>query len=753
MKRLSESLRRAFRIQLDAPSVVLFVFALGGALGFVWPILASPDQLYLDRTFSHDSLMNIDDLRAVHANLRHVFSGKNFFDALYDSNFYFPQPRALVTSELQLVAALATLPLSGHPILAHSVLLVAALFLNCIAGAKFSQELGATRWSRLVAGVSFAFCSYTGFQSGRVQLLYLFPLAFALMFALRWSRTGRARHAFGVGAWLAVLMHLCLYYALFGAVVLPAFALATRLTSRRKRALRDFAVLGGAVALVCGLAAIPLWPYAQFSGAIEAARMAESGRWANDIRGFAWADAATLWRERLPDQSHFDTAYFPGACVLLLATWIVTTSVVRRWSTATLLSVFVAVTALPFVGAPTLVWPTVLALAVASVVFARAGRTSTTTPALVVLFAIGFFLYGGANPNAWGQPMDGRPYAWLAEHVPIVYAIRVTRRAGILVQLGIATLASLALASIRTRWRAAVAAMLVAMLVYAEAVPVELDVNRLRSTCTDAAYSFAAAEGITQFAEQVELPESHAQRTFHRYEAGVCGVNTSVGQSGMVPPLLSAVDDAVQLLPDATAHAWLWDAGVRWILLRGGRRWRDVRIAMMTGHTSRVIDLDATTFMQLTAPTMTTTRPAATLPGERVSGVHALCSASGATCRHLTDGNPLTRWISGSAQNGRETITLTFPRQRVRGIVWHTDGAPADLPRGLKIETSVGAEEFREWGTFRPVSPLGIGLHPDVPAAAFQLPPRETTAIRLSQLARSRSIFLSASEIDVVRAP
>lgn len=753
MKRLSEFLRRTFGVRLDGPSIALFVFALGGALGFVWPLLTHPEQLYLDRTYSHDSLMNIDDLRAVHANLWRALSSGNFFDSLYDSNFYYPQPRALVTSELQLIAAIVTLPFSGHPVLAHSVLLVAALFLNCVGGARFAEELGATRWSRLVAGVAFAFCSYTGFQSGRVQLLYLFPIPFALAWTLRWSRTGRPRHALGVGVWLAVLMHLCLYYALFAAIVLPAFALAMRLSTKRQRVVRDLAVLGCVTTAVCGLSAVPLWPYAEFSGVIEAARIFEAQRWTTDLKFFLWSDSATIWRNRLSDQAHSDTALFPGMCVLVLAAWTLATSIGRRWSSATVFGVFVAVVGLPFAGLSTAVWPTALVLAVLSVVLSRMGKTSTATPALAVLFVVGFFLFGGHNPNSWQQPIDGRPYAWLAEHVRVIYAIRVTRRAGILVQLGIGVLAALAFSRVRTQWRVAVLSIIAAAIAYLEAVPVELTASRIDIQCTDEAYEFARSEGIREVVEQVELPESHAQRTVHRYQAGLCGVKTSVGQSGMMPPLITTVDDAVQMLPDASAHAWLWDAGVRWILLRGGRRWRDVRVAMMTGHSSRVLESQRTTFVELTRPTLQTTRPPAELPGDRVEHVRAQCSAEQSTCAYLVDRDPRTRWTSGTPQNGREHIELTFSRQRIRGIVWHVHGVNTDTPRALKIEYRIGPNEYREWGTFRPLSPFGIGRHPRAPSMAIAMPPVETDGLRLTQLSRSRFLFLSASEIDVVRAP
>ncbi|MBK8173595.1 MAG: hypothetical protein IPK60_25110 [Sandaracinaceae bacterium] len=156
----SSTLRERLQRRFDASETVLWLAAIAGALAFVWPLMRHPGGLYLDRTFAHDALMNIDDLRAIHQNLFQMFSGKNVLDVLYDSSFYFPQPRPLVTSELQLLAAVVTLPLRGHPILAHSILIIVALVLDCVGGAKCAEALGAGRWARLVAGVAFAFSAY-----------------------------------------------------------------------------------------------------------------------------------------------------------------------------------------------------------------------------------------------------------------------------------------------------------------------------------------------------------------------------------------------------------------------------------------------------------------------------------------------------------------------------------------------------------------------------------------------------------------
>jgi hypothetical protein len=747
----SSTLRERLQRRFDASETVLWLAAIAGALAFVWPLMRHPGGLYLDRTFAHDALMNIDDLRAIHQNLFQMFSGKNVLDVLYDSSFYFPQPRPLVTSELQLLAAVVTLPLRGHPILAHSILIIVALVLDCVGGAKCAEALGAGRWARLVAGVAFAFSAYTGFQSGRVQLLYLFPIPFAIAAMVHWSRTGSTRQAFAVALWLGALTQLCLYYAMFACALLPALALTMRLSYRRPKAVRDLAVLLAAVLAISVPVTLLLWPYFVHGDALAVSRHGEAILQVNDAMFFAWADRASVWGSLLKDRWQNDSPYFPGALVLLAAIVAVLSAAWRYRSAAFVVIALCALILMPGWTANISVWVIAALLCVASVYLARTGRAHHSFPSLVVLFTVGVFLFGGHWPEFWGYPLTGAPYSWVSTHVPFIGAIRVARRAGILVDLGFCCLAALGLSRIRSPHIAAAVCVLAMGVVYFEAFPLRLSASPLSMVCAEPNYAFARSQGIRTFGEQIESGEPHPVRTMHRVQAAACGIRTSTGQSGITPPLIAAVDDALASLPDRAAHAWLWDAGIHWVMLRGSPVWRRTRVQRLGGHVQRVLEAPSGTFVELARPEIRSLEPPATIEGERVTGLRADCAAP-VICPSLVDGDDRTRWSSEHAQTGTETITLRFLDQPVRGLQWNARGFGAELPRGLRLEYVGANGAYQRWGTFAAISPAVLGRRPGRSSIAFSLPTITTGTIRITQIGRTNSIPLSATEIEVIRA-
>ena len=192
-----------------------WIVGVVGAAFFLRPLAAAPGSSLLGRVFTYDAFVNVGDLGALHRHLSQGPRGANLYDWLYGARFFFPQPRALVVSELMPLAALVTWPLGAQAVLSHNLLLFVACVLNCVGGASFARALGARRWSSLVVGIAFAFGAYPNFQSARLQLLFLFPIAFAYAATLRFAREGRGRDAWLAATWVFVQAMLCLYYAMF----------------------------------------------------------------------------------------------------------------------------------------------------------------------------------------------------------------------------------------------------------------------------------------------------------------------------------------------------------------------------------------------------------------------------------------------------------------------------------------------------------------------------------------------------------
>ncbi|MFN7133809.1 MAG: hypothetical protein ACK4N5_17170, partial [Myxococcales bacterium] len=445
-----------------------WLVGVAGAALFLRPLLAAPGASVLDRVFWHDSLLNIDILADLYANLSRGPDGEGFYDWLYAGRLFFPQPRPLVTSELLLLPALLTYWLKSEPVLAHNLVLFGALVLDCVAGARLARTLGATPVAATAAGAAFTFCAYTNFVSARVQLVALFPLAFALDAVVRWARTGGWREAWAASLWTAAQALLCLYYALFLALLLPLVTIAARAALPRAGLRRDATRLAVTLGTVFAPLVALLWPFRQLRSELGLVRnYSEVVGQSGDPSMFFWADASTLWGAVLADRLRWDSAYFPGLTVLAgafaaVVLWACRDPKLRGpmvglallGAAGGLLDVSVALVAF----AAAVVW---------LVALARRGRVSQAAPLVALLALVGLFLFLGPKPQAFGRPIGHSPFQLLYFHAPFFDGLRMIRRAGVLVQLALCLAAALALTRLERRRHgpALVAALVVAVLV------------------------------------------------------------------------------------------------------------------------------------------------------------------------------------------------------------------------------------------------------------------------------------------------
>jgi hypothetical protein len=714
-----------------------------------WPLLGRLSTSVLERTFWYDARYNIDAIISEHRALFGGFPG-GFHDALYGGLFFYPQPRPLVVSELLPLAALAALPLSSAPLLAHNLLLLLTGLLNCVGGAAFARSLGARALPAALAGAGFAFSAYTNTSAGRLQLLFLFPVPFALAALVRWARTGALRAALAVAGWTVAAAMLCLYYALFLALLVPPLALVARLATRRPSALRELGTLAAALVVAALPTAAILWPYRDLRAHLGLLRdLREVASQGGDPLFFFWAERSTALGRLLYDVYLWDTAHYPGTVALVastagLALWL--RPRLDRWKTlvlplvlGTALTPLVGVTAF-FVGGAAVLY--------ALLRLARAGEISDRVPILAGLALGGLFLFLGPDPSAFGHRIGPSPYALLLRYAPFVDGLRMIRRAGILVQLALLGVAALVLSRLELKRFGIPLVGALLVLTVAESVPLRLRTRPMATACTDPALQLARTLGVRAVGETYRRPLSHPELTEVRHDAELCGVATTMGPPGFQPPLALLVDDALATLPHPSAHGWLWDAGVRHVLLRsqGDRRWFERRILELAPLVTDRRDLGDDVLLALAPPARPTPTCADSSVGAAVPVTSVDCTHGREQCRQLADGDLVERWTSRTHTGGEE-ITLKFAPAEIAALEWRADGFATDLPRGLRIERLADDGRFVPWAEYPSISLESVGREAVRARVLVPLPPERTSAMRIVSTGRSSKFWLSATEL------
>lgn len=727
-----------------------WVAGLFGAAVFLRPLADGFGRQLLAKVFWYDALINLGALASLHEALTTGLSGRGVLDWLYSSREFFPQPRPLVTSESLPLAGLLTWPVFDNVVLAHNALLAAGLVLNVVAGASFARALGAKRLASVVAGVGFAFSSYMTFSAGRVQLVFAFPLAFALASTVRFARDGHTRDAVIASAWTLAQALLCLYYALFLAFALPVVALAARCSSPRPRAVRDFSVLGASLLAAAIPAGYLLWPYRELKSRLGLARpWNELLALRGDVRQFFWADADTIWGSLLKDLHRWDSAHFTGFAILggaLVATWLWARSSRQRL-------VAVAIVFAAAALSPLRLFPLFLIAGIAVLVWlvreARAGRSSAAAPILGALAFLGLFLFLGPHPRAWDVSLGWSPYGWMYEHVPFVDGLRVARRGSLLIQLALGAAAAIAISRLESRRFGTALVLGIAGLVALEGLPIRGEAKEVPTSCNDPAFLAARDAGAEVVGQLLGDGTPHDVLARLRFEAQLCRLSTNAGVAGFVPPLTQLVDDALASLPAPAAHAWLWELGFHHVIVRAtGRRPARIDVTRLAPITAAVVHLERDVLVTLKPPGVPPLHPAS-IDGPLVPVRTAQCDR-GVNCPALIDGDPATRWTSSARMSGTETISLAFDRARITGLRWRADGMPTDVPRGLRIESRGPDGTWEPWIDAPALALEGIGRDAIDMALAVPLPPRETTGLRVVQTGTSSAYWLSASALEVV---
>jgi len=221
-------------------------------------------------------------------------------------------------TEHLLGAYLLTSPIiwiTGNPVLAYNVLLLASFVLNGVAVFALLRELTASTAGAFIGGLAFAFAPFHAEHSTHIQMLIAFGMPVALLGLHRYVKNGRRRDLlwFAIG-WLDVLLsnaYLLIFFPIL--VALWAIWFFRRADVRRWR---DIAV----AMIVATFPVVPLLigyrlrqaAYGLSRGIDEIKAM--SATWSS-IAGIS--DRAVLWKGQLPD-TFYEAALFPGIAILTL---------------------------------------------------------------------------------------------------------------------------------------------------------------------------------------------------------------------------------------------------------------------------------------------------------------------------------------------------------------------------------------------------------------------------------------------------
>ena len=239
---------------------------------------------------------------------------------LLDGNVFHPERGTLAYSELLLLPAMATAPLiwlGSDPILAHNLLLLAGYAISGVTMFLLTRRLTGHEGAALVGAAIFALYPYRidQFAHVQLQLIMWWPLALLLFHDL--VRMPTWRRAVALGATAAAQLYTCVYWAVFGSVVIAVIGAALLLMTRPPRQTWTALLLALAVAGVLSLPAGAIYGAASRSVGERTLDVAAGG--SATLRDYASAspEHALYGDDRRPGE--WERHLFPGFTTPTLA--------------------------------------------------------------------------------------------------------------------------------------------------------------------------------------------------------------------------------------------------------------------------------------------------------------------------------------------------------------------------------------------------------------------------------------------------
>ena len=665
----------------------------------------------------------------------------------WNAPMFWPMPGALGLSEHMLGLSLVASPLQWlgtDPIVAYNLLFLLSFPLCAIAAHALAYTVTERHDAATLAGVVFAFNPYRLSQLSHLHILWVFWMPLALMALHRYACDGRGR-------WLALFAAMWIGQALSNGYFLLFFPILIAMWTAwfMAHTLRRL----GALAAVFAFATIALLPvvlpYSHLTGRFALERgIAEILLFSADVTALGSASLLVPASTLLPSVGNAEQQLFPGVTVVIVILAAAVVSLRRaaapsRWphvSTAfasiACLAIAAALTARlggPWcicVGGRTLVsvttiakpvtvalWCMVLAVA-ASARFSRAWSERSAFAFYSVGAMVMYVFSFGPDPTFLGVPFWYKPpYAWLME-LPGFSSVRAPARFAMVAELCLSVAAAIAFVRIR-----------------------QLLSRRFSTGLVIAALAGAVADGWI-----LDLPLPNLPPRIASLE--------SIREGAIVElPLGDVYGDIAALYRSIYHHRPVVNGysgfmPVHYLVLR---------VALDTGETGA---LDAmTTGGPMTVVDalghMTTIPPAReeAAPAGRPLRIHsAMVDDRTIDLGAITDGNRISRWLSGSPQQGNESITLDLGSiEEVDGVTLSIGPYLGEYPRALAIETSEDRQTWTGQWSGRGASKAVAGALRDpaqVPLA-FGFPATRARWIRLRQLGAEPRFHWSIAEATV----
>ena len=520
----------------------------------------------------------------------------------WNANIFYPHPLALAYSDHLLPLALETLPIyivSRNPILCYNLVYLSTFVLSGLGMFLFVRELTGSRAAGFVAGLAYAFTPYRIASLPHVQVLSSQWVPFALYGFRRYFTTGRARAlAGGAAAWIIENLTNG-YYLYFFSPVIVLYLVWEIATRHRLRDARTVSQLAFAMIVVAAITIPFLLPYRELrQQGFERRPIAEVNKFAADVYAYATADPnLRVWGGTMRAYEKPEGALFPGLTIALLAAL----GTIGSWRAArapgrdTLAGILLAmgVTAagavvvslllgrrLVFPGfhATSVSWSLEVLCGVGAALLVVSSRARQTlvrwaaTPAglfapITILAAV---LSLGPTVEARGRLVaSGTLYALLYSSVPGFDALRVPARFAMVVAFGLAVLAGVGVATIRSASPRRRVALIASFVIVAEtfAVPIPINTNDVHYKVVGlgplsdslfpapAVYEFIA--GLPGDAAVLELPlgEPAFDVRYMFYSIGHWKPLVN-GYSGGAPASYAALVGALRDLPERGDIAW-----------------------------------------------------------------------------------------------------------------------------------------------------------------------------------------------------
>jgi hypothetical protein len=653
--------------------------------------------------------------------LRHGLSG------IWDAPSFFPYRHTLLYSDHLIGVALFTAPLqwlTRNPVLVYNVAFLASYVVSGAGMYLLARELTGRRDAALVAGVIYACLPFRTSHLAHLQWLITGWLPLSLWALHRYFATRASPYAIASTVFFLLQSLTAAYFTYFALLPLLIVGLV-----EWRRARVPPMTMWRHFAPAAALALVVMLPVARAYYVVrEDTGQRRSGeeieRHSADVGDyFSAAPRLRLWGGLGSGRGEHEL--FPGAA----------------------------------------------ALGLAAIAIVAAGRSPHTLLYAAVLGSA-FVLSLGPAPSAWGQRLGvPGPYGVLLHVVPGLDGLRAPARLAVVVYVALSVLAAFGAAWVIDRVKPparAIAIAVMAAVVAAEgwAAPIATPPFDSRGDPgTRAAYAYLKVLPPGAVMELPTAAENAEPEFVYQYMTLVHGHRVVNGHSGYVTPLalwLGGGHSPFRESPrQGDAVALLRGIGVRYLVLHRAayedRSLADAMRAVIEGDHGQIAA--HRTFGETTVAALTPLDlPAAPSNAQAIplATIRAQASHSADRLPSLFDGDPDSRWLTGAHQSGGEWLQLDLDRSRDVGVLRMQLAVRSfgDYPRDLAIEAvedSGTRTLFR--GSVLPMLARGVIADGEYPVIEIVLPRNHARALRLRQLAATRTFFWSIHELQLLERP